>query len=130
MNRSTGTTERGMLNYLDKNDPELAENLRNQMFVFEDIVHMSDQDVQTVMAEVDSSDLAVALKGCSEQVINRFLTNATDAVKGEIQDEMASSGPVRVRDVEEMRRRIVQMVRQMEEQGKASIVRGEGDFIL
>ena len=130
LNRSSGATESSVLNYLDRHDSVFAEEVRNHMFVFEDIANMSNPDIQQVVKAVDAKDLAVALKGCDEELKDRFLSNLTGAALEEVQAEIASSGPVRVRDVEEIRLGIVRTVRQLEERGKATIVRGEGDFIL
>ena len=130
LNRSSGATESNVLNYLDSHDPVFAEEVRNNMFVFEDIANMSNQDIQQVVSVVDAKDLAVALKGCGEELKDRFLSNLADAELEEVQAEIASSGPVRVRDVEEIRLGIVRTVRRLEERGKATIVRGEGDYIL
>jgi len=134
LNRSGSTLEREVLVYLDEHDPELAQQIRSKMFSFEDIARLSNQEIQQLLEEVDPSDIAVALKGIDEQIRDRFLSNMSDTgtstaavhSKTRVQEEMATSEPVKIFDVENARERIVQEVRRMEQQGKASIVRGDG----
>ncbi|MFA6111347.1 MAG: FliG C-terminal domain-containing protein, partial [Candidatus Latescibacterota bacterium] len=111
----------------DAQDPEVAETVRNMMFVFEDIQHLTDREIQAVLREVEQKDLVVALKAASEEVKDRILTNMSERVRGFIQEEMEFLGPMRLSEVEEVQLRIVQKVRQLEEQGQVIIVRGAGE---
>ena len=122
---STGrSTEKEVLERLDEQDPELAEEVRNQMFVFDDIAKLTDREIQMILKEVDSRDLAVALKGGSEKLQERIFGNVSEEVGTKIKEEMQYSGPVRMSDVEEVQLRIVQTVRQLEEAGQITVVRG------
>ena len=124
----TGTsTEKNVLDQLDAQDPEVAEQVRNLMFTFEDIVKLSDREIQTVLREVDQKDLVVALKSASEEVKTKVLGNMSERVRTYIQEELEFTGPMRLSEVEEVQLRIVQQVRQLEEQGQISISRGEGE---
>ena len=123
---STGrSTEKAVLERLDAQDPELAEEVRNQMFVFDDIANLTDREIQLILREVDSKDLAVALKGGSEELQERIFGNVSDRVGTMIKEEMQFSGPVRMSDVGEVQLRVVQTVRQLEEAGQVTIVRGD-----
>ena len=123
---STGrSTEKAVLERLDAQDPELAEEVRNQMFVFDDIANLTDREIQMILREVDTKDLAIALKGGSEELQERIFGNVSERVGTMIKEEMQFSGPVRMSDVEDVQLRIVQTVRQLEEAGQVTIVRGE-----
>lgn len=123
---STGrSTEKDILEGLDAKDSQFAEVVRNQMFIFDDIANLTDREVQIIHKEVDSKDLAVALKGASEKLQDRIFGNLGEEATKKIKEEMQFSGPVRISDVVEVQLRIVQNVRQLEEAGKVTIVRGE-----
>ena len=123
---STGrSTEKAVLERLDAQDPELAEDVRNQMFVFDDIANLTDREIQLILREVDSKDLSTALKGASDEMKDRIFTNVSERVGTMMKEEMDFAGPVRMSDVEEVQLRIVQTVRQLEEAGQVTIVRGD-----
>ena len=123
---STGrSTEKAVLERLDAQDPELAEDVRNQMFVFDDIANLTDREIQLILREVDSKDLSTALKGASDEMKDRIFGNVSERVGTMMKEEMDFSGPVRMSDVEEVQIRIVQTVRQLEEAGQVTIVRGD-----
>ena len=125
LNRTGRSTEKAVLERLDAQDPELAEEVRNQMFVFDDIANLTDREIQMILREVDTKDLAVALKGGSDALQDRIFGNVSERVGTMIKEEMQFSGPVRMSDVEEVQLRIVQTVRQLEEAGQVTIVRGD-----
>ena len=125
LNRSGRATEKAVLEDLDKRDSELAEMVRNQMFVFDDIAHLTDREIQLVLREVDPKDLAVALKGASNEMQERVFANLGEEASKEMRDEMKHSGPVRMSDVEDVQLRVVQTVRQLEEAGQVTVVRGD-----
>ncbi len=125
LNRTGRSTEKAVLERLDAQDPELAEEVRNQMFVFDDIAKLTDREIQMILREVDTKDLAVALKGGSEELQDRIFGNVSERVGTMIKEEMEFSGPVRMSDVEEVQLRVVQTVRQLEEAGQVTIVRGD-----
>lgn len=124
LNMTGRTTEKSVLGRLDGHDPELAEAVRNKMFVFDDIVSLTDREIQMILREVDSHDLAIALKGASEELKSRIFSNLSDRVAQMMQEDMDFAGPVRLSDVEEVQLRVIQMVRQLEEAGQVTIVRG------
>ena len=125
LNSSGRSTEKEVLEGLDKRDPELAEEVRNQMFVFDDIANLTDREIQMLLKEIDSKNVAVALKGGSEKLQDRIFGNLGEEGAEKMKEEMKFSGPVRMSDVEEVQLRIVQTVRQLEEDGKITVVRGE-----
>lgn len=130
LNRVGRSTERSVLERLDGADPELAEQIRNQMFVFDDIAQLTDREIQMLLREVDTKDLAIALKGAAEDLRERILTNMSERVGAMLREEMAFLGPIRMSDVEEMQLRVVQTVRQLEEAGQITVVRGDGSEVL
>ncbi len=129
LNRTDRSIEKAVLESLDTKNAELAEKVRNQMFVFDDIVKLTDREIQMMLREVDTKDLAVALKGASEELKDRILGNVSERVGTMIKEEMQFSGPVRKSDVEDVQLRVVQTVRQLEEAGQVTIVRGDPDFV-
>tara|TARA_Y100001968_G_scaffold67972_1_gene58985 strand:+ start:75 stop:425 length:351 start_codon:yes stop_codon:yes gene_type:complete len=112
---------------MDAQDPEVAESVRNLMFVFEDISKLTDREIQTLMREVDQKDLVVALKSASDEMKEKVLGNMSERVRTFITEEMEFQGPMRLSEVEEVQLRIVQQVRQLEEQSQVTIVRGDSD---
>ena len=107
--------------------PEVAETVRNMMFVFDDIGILTDREIQVILREVEQKDLVVALKTASDQVKDKILGNMSDRVRDFIEEEMEFLGPMRLSEVEDIQLRIVQKVRQLEEQGQVNIVRGSTD---
>jgi len=124
--------EKNILGNLERDNPELATSIKNLMFVFEDIVLIDDKGMQRVMKEVDTKDLALALKGATEQVQTKFLTNMSSRASEAIKEDMAYMGPVRLKDVEEVQQKIVDIVRRLEEDGEIIISGrgGEDDVIV
>lgn len=123
-------TEKFILETLDESDSELAEDIRNCLFVFEDIAKLSNQSIQRVLKEVETADVTCALKGAAEEVKNAILSNLSNRLQEMIVDDMQVMGPVRVKDVEAAQQRIVNAVRQLEEAGEIIVSRGEGDDII
>ena len=130
LNRTGRSTEKAVLERLDAQDPELAEEVRNQMFTFDDIANLTDREIQMILREVDSKDLAVALKGSGEELKDRIFTNMSERVGTMLKEEMEFSGPVRMSDVEDVQLRVVQTVRQLEEAGQVTIVRGDTNDVF
>ena len=130
LNRTGKSTERAVLERLDGHDPELAEDVRNKMFVFDDIAGMTDREIQMILREVDTKDLSTALRGGSEELKQRIFQNVSERVGMMIKEEMEFSSPIRMSDVEEVQLRVVQTVRQLEEAGQVTVIRGESGEIL
>ena len=127
LNLTGSSVEKNVLDQMDAQDPEVAESVRNLMFVFEDIAKLTDREIQTLMREVDQKDLVVALKAASDEMKDKVLGNMSERVRTFITEEMEFLGPMRLSEVEEVQLRIVQQVRQLEEQGQITIVRGDSD---
>jgi len=127
LNLTGPSTEKNVLDKMDGQDPEMAESVRNLMYTFEDISRLTDREIQVLMREVDQKDLVIALKAASNQMKDKVLRNMSEKVRTFITEEMEFLGPMRLSEVEEVQLRIVQQVRQLEEQGQVTIVRGDSD---
>lgn len=127
INRSPRPTERSILEWLDSTDPELADQVRSQMFVFEDIVTIDDRSLQLVLREVEANDLATALKGVRPDVRDKIQRNLSERAAENLSEEIELLGPVRTRTVEEAQAKVVGVIRTLEEQGVLTISRGVDD---
>ena len=127
LNLTGSSVEKHVLEQMDGQDPEVAESIRNLMFVFADIVKLTDRELQALLREVDQKDLVVALKTAEDELKEKVLGNMSERVRTFMTEEMDFQGPMRVSEVEEVQLRIVQQVRQLEEQGQITIVRGDSD---
>jgi flagellar motor switch protein FliG len=127
INLTGSSMEKSLLDDLDGRDAPLAESVRNLMFVFAEIERLSDADLQLLVAEVDFQDWVVALKAAEESLKEKLRPLMGDERWQQLSQEMEELGPMRLGEVEEVQLRIVQTVRQLEEQGKITIVRGEAD---
>ena len=107
INRSSRPTERSILEWLESSDPELAEKIRSQMFVFEDIVTIDDRSLQLVLRDVEANDLATALKGVRQDVRDKVVRNLSERAGENLLEEIELLGPVRTRTVEEAQAKIV-----------------------
>jgi flagellar motor switch protein FliG len=124
------STERTILDALEIQDPELAEEIKKRMFVFEDIVTLDNRAIQRVIREVDNGDLLLALKVASDEVKEIVFRNMSKRMAETFKEEMEFMGPVRLRDVEEAQSRIVAVIRRLEEAGEIVVARGGGDDII
>ncbi|HIE04839.1 MAG TPA: flagellar motor switch protein FliG [Candidatus Latescibacteria bacterium] len=122
--------ERKILEELRKRDPELAEQVEDLMFVFEDIVLLDDRDLQEVIRSVDTRTLALALKGAGDELKEKILKNLSERARTMVQEEMEYLGAVRLREVEEAQRQIIDVIRQMESEGRIAIERGKEEYIV
>lgn len=123
-------TERTILDALEIQDPELAEEIKKRMFVFEDIVTLDNRSIQRIIRDIDNTDLQLALKVASEEVRDAIFRNMSKRMAETFREEMEFMGPVRLRDVEEAQTRIVSTIRRLEEAGEIIIARGGGDDII
>lgn len=130
LNRSDPGTLKVVMDTLEVDDPELAEQVKRQMFVFEDIVMLDDRGIQLVLREVDVKDLALALKGSNPEVSQKIMANMSARASQNLREDMEFMGPVRLRDVEEAQQRIVKIIRRLEETGSIVISRGGSDEII
>jgi flagellar motor switch protein FliG len=126
LNNSSKTVERSILEAIEQHDPLLAQEIRNLMFTYEDILLLDDRSIQRVLKEVDSKILAVALKGSSNEVRQKFFNNMSERAANMIREEIELMGPTRVKVVEEAQREIVSIVRNLEEEGEI-VIMGRGD---
>ncbi len=123
-------TEKHIMETLEIEDPELADEIRKKMFVFEDILLLDDRAIQRVLRDVDNNDLAIALKGSNEEVQNTIFNNMSKRLAVMIKEDMEFMGPVRMKDVEEAQQKIVNTIRKLEDSGEIVISRGGGDEII
>ncbi len=126
LNRIDRTTERTILSRLSERDAELANEVRSLMFVFDDIVMVTDAGIQRTLKEIDNKDLSLALKAANEDVKNKMFSNMSARASEMIKEDMEYMGPVRLRDVEAAQVRIVEVIKRLEDAGEIVIV-GRGD---
>ncbi len=131
LNRVDRATEKTIMESLEVQDPELAEDIKKRMFLFEDVTLLDNRSIQRVLREVDASkDLPLALKVASEEVKKKIFANLSKRAGENLKENMDFLGPVRLRDVEEAQQKIVNIIRRLEEQGEIIIARGGGDEIV
>lgn len=130
MNSIDRSSEKKIMEKLSYDSPELAEEIRRRMFVFEDLVKLDDRSVQIVLREIETRDLALALKGASEEVKQKIFKNISKRAAQLLQDELEYMGPVRLKDVEEAQQKIINVVRRLEEAGEIIIAHGGGEELI
>ncbi|MDR1623075.1 MAG: flagellar motor switch protein FliG [Synergistaceae bacterium] len=130
INSADRTTERNIMEYLEENDPELAEEIKKRLFVFEDIIRLDDRSLQRVLREVDMKELGLALKGATEELRAKFFKNMSKRAAEMLQEDMDYMGPVRVKDVEESQQKVVNVVRALEEAGEIVVAAGGEDELV
>lgn len=123
-------TEKAILTDLEIDNPELVEEIKKRMFVFEDIVFLDTRSIQRVIREIEDSDLTFALKVASEEVKNVLYRNMSTRRADALREEIEFMGPVKLKDVEEAQARIVTMIRSLEEKGEIVVSRGGGDDVI
>ncbi len=125
------STEKTIIESLEEEDPELAEEIKKRMFVFEDIVLLDDRAIQVVMREVDQPELAKALKSVDSEVQDKIFRNMSKRAAALLKEDMDYMGPIRLKDVEEAQQKIVAIIRKFEEQGEIVIARaGEDELVV
>ncbi len=130
LNTVDRSTEKHIMEILEIEEPELADEIRKKMFVFEDILMLDDRAIQRVLRDVDNNDLAIALKGSNEQVQTTIFNNLSKRLATMIKEDMEFMGPVRMKDVEEAQQKIVNVIRKLEDSAEIVISRGGGDEIV
>ncbi len=123
-------TEKHIMETLEIDEPELADEIRKKMFVFEDILTLDDRSIQRVLREVDNNELAIALKSANEDVQNAIFNNLSKRLATMIREDMDFMGPVRMKDVEEAQQKIVNIIRKLEDSGEIVTSRGGGDELV
>ncbi|MBK8231922.1 MAG: flagellar motor switch protein FliG [Candidatus Eisenbacteria bacterium] len=131
LNQVDRSTEKNIIGQIESDNPELAVQIRNLMFVFDDIIGFEDKEIQRILKEVDSRDLALALKIASEDLRNKVFRNLSQRAAEMLKDELEFLGPVPLRNVEECQRKIVDAVRRLDESGEIHLSRGDqGDELV
>lgn len=130
LNQVDRTTERNITESLEREDAELAEKVKSSMFVFEDILTLDDVSIQRILREVEIKDLALALKGASEEVAESIFKNQSKRAASSLKEDMEFLGPVRLIDVEKAQQKIVGIIRRLDETGEIVISRGGEDAII
>jgi len=123
-------TEKFIMETLEIEDTELAEEIKKRMFVFEDILTLDNRSIQRFLREVDNSQIALALKGATEEVQKVIFANMSKRMAEMIKEDIEYMGPVRLKDVEEAQQKIVNIIRKLEDAGEIVISRGGGDEII
>jgi len=124
-------TEKTIIESLEEDEPELAEEIKKRMFVFEDIVLLDDRAIQKVLREVDMQDLAKALKNVDVEVQEKIFKNMSKRAAALLREDMDFMGPLRLKDVEDAQQKIVNVIRKLEEQGEIVIARaGEEEYVV
>jgi flagellar motor switch protein FliG len=129
LNRSDRDTESRIFEQLEEHDPELADEVRARMFVFEDIITIDDRSVQQILRQVDSKDLALALKGVGDDVKHKVMSNLSSRAAENLEADIEVLGPVRLAAVEEAQGKVVKVIRTLEEEGQIVLARASDDFV-
>ncbi len=124
LNSADRGTEKNILDEMEEENPELAEEIKMRMFVFEDLTLLDDQAIQLTLRQVETDDLALALKTASEEVEEKILSNMSQRAAEMLKEDMEYMGPVRIGEVEDAQQRIVNVIRELEESGEIVIARG------
>ncbi|MBZ0264423.1 flagellar motor switch protein FliG [bacterium] len=119
--------EKNILAGIAKENPDLASEIKNLMFVFEDVINLDDRSIQKVLREVDNKELAMALKASSQELKTKILGNISKRAAETIDEELQYMGPVRLREVEEVQQRIIDVIRRLEEEGQIVVSAGSAD---
>ena len=130
LNRVDRTTEKSIIETLEVDNPELAEEIKRLMFVFEDIVMIDDRSLQMVLREVDTKDLSLALKATNSDVQGKVFKNMSKRAGDMLREEIEFMGPVKIRDVEEAQQKVVNVIRTLEDKGGIVVSRGQGDEMI
>ena len=123
-------SERTIIESLEDEDPDLAEEIKKKMFIFEDIVMLDDRAIGIVLREVNTDELAKALKQVDAEVQDKIFKNMSKRAGSMLREEMEFMGPIRVKDVEEAQQKIVSIIRRLEEKGEIVIARSEEDELI
>jgi len=130
LNAADSTTMKNILEKLEEEDPDLAEEIRKNMFTFEDIVQLDDRSIQRLLRDIDTNDLAKALKNVDAEVQDKIYRNMSKRGATLLKEDMEFMGPIRLKDVEEAQSKIVAVIRRLEESGEIQIARGGEDEII
>ncbi len=130
MNNVPKEVEEKVMSEIEEKDPELAEEIRKKMFVFEDLIYVDDRGIQTILKEVSNEDLLLALKAASDQVKEKIFSNMSKRAAEMIKEDLETMGPVRLSDVEQAQQNIIQVARRLADEGKIVIAKGGGEVVV
>ena len=131
LNKSNKMTERSILTFVEEQDPELASQIKSLMFVFEDIAMVDDRGIQKILKQIDKKDLSLALKAADETMKEKIFKNMSERAGQLLKEDLEFLGPVRLKEVEEAQRRIIEIVKQLEDDGEIYVVgRGKEDELV
>lgn len=130
LKKSSRTTEKSIVEALEDNEPELADEVKKRMFVFENISNLDDRSIQRILREVEVRDLALALKATPDAVKESILRNMSSRASAMLSEDMQASGPVRLKQVEEAQQRVVEVIRRLDEAEEIVIARGGDDELV
>jgi flagellar motor switch protein FliG len=129
LNQTDRSSEKQILTALEESDPELAEQIRNEMFVFDDVVSLDDRTLQRVLRNVVPKELAVALKGVPDEIREKFLRNMSERAAQDLVEEIEVLGPTRVSQVEAAQSSVVRVVRELDASGEIVLTREDDEFV-
>ena len=130
LNRVDRTSEKAIIETLEVDNPELTEEIKKLMFVFEDIVMIDDRSIQRILRDVENKDLSLALKATPKEVADKVFKNMSTRAADMLREEIEFMGPVKIRDVEEAQQRIVNVIRNLEDKGEIVVARGKGEEMI
>src|SRR5690606_5659765 len=130
LNNSDEPTSRAILDAIEEHDPQLAKDVRAQMFVFADLISLSDRDLQEVLRQIETTQLALALKALEGELLQKIMRNLSERARETLNEERELLGPVKASDVEAARAEIAAHVRQMVEEGTVTVIRGDGSEFI
>ena len=131
MNRADRATEKNVIESLEIKSPTIADEVRELMFVFEDIIKLDDKAIQKILREVDTRDIALSLKGAKDDLKEKIFSNMSERARAMLKDDMEYMGPVRAKDVQEVQTKIVRLIRTLESAGEINIDRGgDGEELI
>ncbi len=130
LNSVDRSTEKFIIEALEVQDAELAEDIRKRMFVFEDIINLGSVAIQRFIRDVENADMALALKSATDEVKDAILSNMSSRMREMLEEDIQFMGPVRIKDVEEAQQKIVNVIRKLEEAGEIIVSRGGGDDMI
>ena len=130
LNRVDRTSEKAIIETLEVDNPELTEEIKKLMFVFEDIVMIDDRSIQMILRDVDNKDLSLSLKATPKEVADKVFKNMSSRAADMLREEIEFMGPVKIRDVEEAQQRIVNVIRNLEDKGEIVVARGKGEEMI
>ncbi len=129
VNSMDRATETNVLGEIEASNPELAENIRQLMFVFEDLISIDDRGMQTILKEVDSNDLMMALKTATEPLKEKIFANMSERAALMMKEDLEAMGPVKISDVEKAQQNILRTVKRMEDEGKIVLAGGGEELV-